>query len=301
MANAAQPRVLIDCRAEVGEGPTYDPTTHTLFWVDIPRGRLWRHHLASGETSSRDIGEPLGSVALIEGGGLLLAAKRGILVLAHWNATPWLWIPVEPDLPTQFNDGKCDARGRFIAGTAGTEAGVKGTLYRIDHDGTATALVDGIGMSNGIDWSPDERFFYHVDTLAQAVTRYRWDADAGLPFDPITLIDVRSEDGLPDGLSVDAEGCLWLAVWGASEIRRYDHEGRFLGTIDLPTPNVSSCAFGGQALNELYMTTAAAAAPTEGTAGRLAGNVFVATIPMRGQSRSKFPSAGIPAEAFRPA
>ncbi|MFC0530315.1 SMP-30/gluconolactonase/LRE family protein [Phytohabitans kaempferiae] len=283
--------MLVDCRAEVGEGPLYDAARHLLYWVDIPRGRLWRSDLATGEVTSRDIGEPLGSVALVEGGALLLATRSGIRVLPRWpdgtTGEPALWRAVEPDLPTQFNDGKCDAQGRFVAGTAASspDRPHQGTLYRVDQDGAVVPLFGGIGMSNGLDWSPDDRYFYHVDTLAGLVTRHRWDPEVGVPSHPEPFVQVPRSEGLPDGLSVDAEGFLWLALWGGGQVRRYDPAGRLDRVVGLPTPNVTSCVFGGPDLTDLYVTTAAHG---QDASDRLAGAVFVADVGVPGQPRPAF-------------
>ncbi|WP_162606250.1 SMP-30/gluconolactonase/LRE family protein [Jiangella asiatica] len=285
---------LAQCHAEVGEGPVYDPVSESLYWVDIPAGRLWRWNRSERSVSYVTVGEPLGSFALIEGGGFLLAARRGILVLPGWTDLPRLWQPVEEDLATQFNDGKCDPSGRFVAGTAAVDPRFTGALYRVDHDGTTEQLFDGIGMSNGLDWSPDGALFYHVDTLSQTVWRYDWDQATGVPRHPVPFIQIPSGDGLPDGLCVDIEGCLWLAVWGAGEVRRYAPDGRPLGSVSVPTPNVTSCTFGGPRGNRLFITTAAQAAPSHGRAAHLAGDVFAISTPVRGQRRKPFPRSGIP-------
>lgn len=298
MLGSVRPRLLVACKADVGEGPVYDHSGDALFWVDIPAGHLWRWDRKSGDVAFREVGEPLGSVALIEGGGFLLATRSGVQILPHWSATPALWQPVEPDLATQFNDGKCDPQGRFVAGTAAPGGGVTGTLYRVDHDGAVHPLFGDIGMSNGLDWSPDGRFFYHVDTLAQTVRRYRWDGAAGVALDPEPFIEVPPSDGLPDGLAVDSEGSLWLAVWGAGEVRRYGPDGGALGALTLPTPNVSSCAFGGPDGTELFITTAAQATPSHGEEARFAGDLFVASAPVRGQRPRTFPRHGIPPELW---
>ncbi|RIQ22846.1 SMP-30/gluconolactonase/LRE family protein [Jiangella rhizosphaerae] len=136
----------VHCHAEVGEGPVYDTVTDTLYWVDIPAGHLWRWSRADRSMDYLSVGEPLGSVALIEGGGFLLATRRGVVVLPSWTDLPRLWQPVEPDLATQFNDGKCDHRGRFVAGTAAHDPRFTGALYRVDHDGTTEQLFNGVGM-----------------------------------------------------------------------------------------------------------------------------------------------------------
>ncbi|WP_083459899.1 SMP-30/gluconolactonase/LRE family protein [Jiangella muralis] len=290
----------IHCRAEVGEGPVYDEANDSLYWVDIPAGHLWRWSRSDRSMAYQSIGEALGSVALIDGGGFLLATRRGVLIQPSWADLPRLWLPIEPDLATQFNDGKCDPQGRFVAGTAATDPRFTGALYRVDHDGTTEQLIDGIGMSNGLDWSPDGEYFYHVDTLSQTVQRYKWDADAGVPRDPVAFIEVPSSDGLPDGLTVDAEGCLWLAVWGAGEIRRYAPDARPLGAISVATPNVTSCAFGGPRRDQLFITTAALAAPQTGRAAALAGDVFVVRTPVQGQAQRHFPRRDIPPELLEP-
>lgn len=289
----------VHCHAEVGEGPVYDPSTDTLYWVDIPAGHLWRWSRVDGSMAYRTVGEPLGSVALVEDGGFLLATRRGILVLPSWTDIPRLWCPVEPELATQFNDGKCDARGRFVAGTAAIDPRFTGALYRIDHDGSVHRLLGDVGMSNGLDWSPGGEFFYYVDSLSQTVCRYEWDADAGVPHHPEPFIEIPSSDGLPDGLCVDGDGCVWLAVWGAGEVRRYAPDGRLLGAITVSTPNVTSCTFGGPRGNELFITTAAMAAPDHGSASRYAGDVFVVTTPVQGQRRTPFPRSSIPADLLR--
>lgn len=292
-------RVLVRCRAEVGEGPVYDPVSSMLFWVDIPRGRLWRWNRRNGSASYRDVGEPLGSVALIDGGGILLAGRSGISVLPSWNGVRSPWRPVEAGLSTQFNDGKCDPDGRFVAGTVPLDPRATGTLYRVDHDGTAHPLIDGVRMSNGLDWSPDGAYFYHVDTLTGTVSRYRWDTATGIPSDPIPFIEIPSSEGLPDGLCVDCEGCLWLAVWGSGEVRRYGVNGALLGVVQVATPNVSSCTFGGPQMNELYITTASQAALPDTQEADHAGNVFVATTSVKGQRPGRFPRHAIPSELLR--
>lgn len=284
---------LVSCGATVGEGPVYDPATEALFWVDIPVGRLWRYDIRAQKLASREVGEPLGCLAPIEGGGWLLAARRGLLVLAGWNGSPVLWRPIEPDLPTQSNDGKCDRHGRFYVGTASHDPAQKGSLYRVDIDGTVHGLIGGIGMANGLDWTPDERSFYYVDSLSQAVTRYDWEAERGVPRSPAPFVAVPRTVGIPDGLTVDSEGCVWLAVWGAGEVRRYDSTGRLIGVVSVPTPNVSSCTFGGDAMSDLYITTAAQG--TNESVDPSAGHVFVASTTTTGQHRKPFPRRAVAA------
>jgi L-arabinonolactonase len=279
-----EPEVLVNSRCEVGEGPLYDEATDALYWADIPRGLLWRHAIGSGITESCRVGESAGSLCLRADGGLVVAGRRGFLRLTHWGADPELWRPVEVDLPTQFNDGKCDRHGRFLAGTVAPKGECAGALYRLDIDGSVTRLIGGLGMSNGLDWSPDDRHFYHVDSLPGTVTRYVWNADDGVPHDPKPLITLSKSEGLPDGLVVDADGFLWLAVWGGAQVRRYDPAGRLLDIVSLPTPNIAGCTFGG---TDLFVTTAATGIASD---DKLAGAVFVIPGAARGQTRPTFGS-----------
>jgi sugar lactone lactonase YvrE len=284
----AEPKVLVNCRCEVGEGPLYDEVTQTLYWVDIPRGLLWRHSFATGAVDCCHLGEPVGSLCLVADGGFVVAARRGFLRLERWGTEPVLWRPVERDLPTQFNDGKCDARGRFLAGTVAYQGECPGALYRLDGSGAISRLIDGLGMSNGLDWSPDDRLFYYVDSVTRTLTRYDWDADDGVPHSPEPLIKLAEAEGLPDGLAVDADGFLWLAVWGGSQVRRYDPLGRLVDTILLPTPNVASCTFGGAELSDLFVTTAAMGLSPGDAGWKYAGSTFVIPAAGQGQARHTF-------------
>jgi L-arabinonolactonase len=274
-------------RAEVGECPLFDPATGVLYGVDIPRGRLWRWDTGDNRFDYRDFGEPLGSLALVDGGGYLLATRSGVHTLAEWDAQPQLLCPLEPNRPTQCNDGKCDPRGLFVIGTASTDQSCDGALYAVGHDGTVRQLIDGIGMSNGLDWSPDGRWLYYVDSLAGSVTRFAWDADPPRLCDPAVLVSLAPSDGLPDGLTVDAEGCLWIAVWGAGEVRRYDPAGKLKGTVSVPTPNVTSCAFRGES-TELFITTAATGVAESDPGYELAGSIFVARTGVSGRPTTRF-------------
>lgn len=287
---------LVSCHATVGEGPVFDPTTQTLYWVDIPAGRLWRHQEPTATTESRDLGFPVGSIVLIDHGGFLLAGKGGVFVLPKWSAQPRLWRPFDNDGPIMFNDGKCDSAGRFVVGTTSARGTLGGVLYLIDHGATARVLLTGLGMSNGLGWSPDGRHFYHVDSLAGVVLRYNWDGDTGAPQDPMPFVEIPRGHGLPDGLTVDDSGSVWLAIWGSGEVRRYDPYGRQTGTIRLPTPNVSSCTFGGRNGDLLYITTAADRTSDCRDRDTPAGNVFVANCGVAGSAPARFPRHVIPSD-----
>jgi sugar lactone lactonase YvrE len=248
---------------ELGEGPCWDPVTGSLYWVDIPPGRV--HRLTGdGTHSSWQAGLEVGAVAPRSGGGLVLAAGNGFYALdmATGAVTSLATAPGQPD--TRMNDGACDRAGRFYAGTmANDESPGKGALYRLDPDHAVTEIFTGLGISNGIGWSPDDRLMYYIDSLAYRVDVLDYDPATGAMGGRRTFASLGSGDVMPDGLAVDSRGSVWVAVWGGSVIQRYDAGGRLTGVVRLPTANVTSCAFGGPGLDQLYVTTAAG----PGTAG----------------------------------
>jgi sugar lactone lactonase YvrE len=163
-----------------------------------------------------------------------------------------------------------------------------GELYRLDPDGRATVVLRGLGVSNGLDWSPDGRTFYLIDSLNSAVYAFATDP-SGMLRDRRTLVTVSASQGLPDGLTVDSEGHIWVAFWGGSAVRRYDPTGRLERTLTLPVTNVSSCTFGGAKLDQLFITTATyLLSPTEKERQTLAGRVFRVEPGVIGLPRGRF-------------
>lgn len=250
-------QVASPTRAEIGEGPIWDPRDETLLWIDMEPGRIHRFSPARGEDEQLDTGQPIGSIASRASGGLVVAMEEGFACLDDGSSDLRLVAAVEDDDPrTRMNDGKCDRHGRFWAGTASLEPGAGG-LYRLDPDYSVTRVLGDVTASNGLDWSPDDRRLYYVDTMSHGLDVFDFDLDGGLIGNRRRLVDIAPADGLPDGLTVDADGCIWLAVWGASEVRRYTPDGRLDRRIELPASQITSCAFGGTDLDVLYVTSAA--------------------------------------------
>lgn len=244
--------------AELGEGPHWDIATQTLYWVDIPAGRVHRRD-ADGVHSSVEItGRPVGAVVPREGGGLCVAAGNGFYAL-DFDTGAVEELAAAPGLPhTRMNDGACDRAGRFYAGTMDNdEAPGRGAFYRLDPDHTVTELFDGVGISNGVGWSPDDRLMYYIDSLAYRVDVLDYDPETGQMGDRRPFARLGSGQTVPDGMTVDAEGGVWVAVWGGSVIQRYATDGTLTGVVRLPAAHVTSCAFGGPDLDQLYITTAA--------------------------------------------
>ncbi len=266
----------------LGEGPVWDAADQALYWVDIPESRVHRI-AADGSLTSWDVGQPVGAVVPRASGGLVAAVRDGFAALDPASGQLTMLAEVEQDRPeNRMNDGACDRAGRFYAGTmADDERPEAGALYRLDPDLSVTRLLTGVGVSNGIGWSPDERFMYYTDSHAHRVDVFDYDPATGAIDGRRPFAAVGQGDVAPDGLTVDADGGVWVAVWGGYAVLRHDPGGRVLGALNLPAARVSSCVFGGPDLDRLYITTAAGP-------GESAGALFVCEPGVTGQPSHPF-------------
>lgn len=253
-----QPELVLDARSDLGECPTWDDRRRVLLWIDIHAGRVHSLDPVSGEVRTTEVGQPVGALAPRERGGLVLALQGGFALLDPESGGPRLVAEVEAgERRTRLNDGKCDAAGRFWAGTMEHEGREPiGSLYRLDPGGAVRPMVTGVSLSNGLGWSPDRRTMYYVDSPTRRVDAFDFDLAAGEVANRRTLVALEREAGIPDGLAVDAEGHVWLALWGGSAVRRYSPSGQLAGIVDLPASLITSCTFGGPDLDELYITSA---------------------------------------------
>jgi sugar lactone lactonase YvrE len=254
-----QVEVAVDARVELGEGPLWDEHDGVLWWVDINAGHVHRFDPATGQDRFFEVDQTVGAVALRKAGSeLVLAGRHGFL---SFDPALGLSRPIAPTDEGQgrLNDGYCDPRGRFWAGTMGDDDPTStGTakLYRLDPDGTVNPMLGGVRVSNGIDWSPDECTMYFADTPTGRIDAFDYEVETGTIGNRRTLITIPQDEGGPDGLVLDADGHLWVALWGGWQIRRYSPEGELEARVHLPVSLVTKGAFGGPALDDLYVTSA---------------------------------------------
>jgi xylono-1,5-lactonase len=247
---------IVDCKALLGEGPIWVEAEQALYWLDIKGQQIFR--LGTGdEVQSWETPWRVGSMAPRKRGGFIGGTERGIAFIEPRVGQFELLFDPEADQPdNRFNDGKIDRRGRFWAGSM-DDAGDKpsGALYRIDPDLRWEMVDYGYKVTNGPSFSPDGGIIYHNDSARQLVYAFDLKPD-GRVSDRRVLAKFEEGEGYPDGMTVDAEGCLWIAFWDGWCIRRLSPEGERLQQIDLPIQRPTSCAFGGAALEKLYVTSA---------------------------------------------
>lgn len=251
--------LLLDAHASVGEGSIWDARHQRLFWVDITAGHLHLFDPTANSHRRFTLGQMVGTVVPRAQGGVMLGLHHGFATFDLDTEQLTFWSDPEADQPrNRFNDGKCDPAGRFWAGTLSLDrVEGAGSLYRLDPDGRVRTMLRGVSNSNGIVWSLDKRTLYYIDTPTLKVSAFDYDLAAGEITNRRTIITVPAEWGKPDGMTIDAEGMLWVALWGGWRVTRWDpNSGSLLSEIPVPAAQTSSCAFGGPNLDELYITTA---------------------------------------------
>ena len=250
--------LALDPHADLGEAPAWDADAHRLIWVDIAAGVVHRFDPSTGRDEMIGVGQPVGAAAPTTSGGLAIAARDGFCLLDPSTGRLEMLAEVEPTVPaTLMNDGKCDAAGRFWAGTKDVEGRRPlGSLFRLDADLSLTRVLTGVTISNGLGWSPDQRTMYFIDSATYAIDAFDFELETGSVSNRRRLVELPDAWGLPDGMTVDEEGFLWVAFWTGSAIRRLSPVGEVVSVIELPVSLVTSCAFGGDDLSDLYMTSA---------------------------------------------
>ncbi|TMG12542.1 MAG: SMP-30/gluconolactonase/LRE family protein [Chloroflexi bacterium] len=260
MSGDSRPVELVaDLRNVIGEGPVWLEDEQRLVWVDIKGHHVHWLDPKTGRLEQIDVSADVGAVAPTTSGALIAAAGNGFQALDQKSGRIKTLAVAEPDRPgNRMNDGKCDSRGRFWAGTmADDETPGAGGLYRLNLDYTVDRMLSDVTVSNGLDWTADDRLMYYIDSASHRVDVLDYESSAGTIANRRPLIQIDKSDGMPDGMTLDAEGGLWVALWGGWSVRRYRPDGSFDLEIKIPASKVSSCVFGGPDFSDLYITTAA--------------------------------------------
>jgi len=286
--------LALDMRADLLEGPVWDSRDACLYVVDIMAGRVHRFDPATNACTTHDAHhtvDSVGAVALSDAGDLILATRDGFARLNPTSGVLTTIADVEKDKPLQrMNDGKCDPAGRFWAGTmALDETPRAGSLYRLDPNGRVHVAVPGATISNGIDWSDDARTMFYIDSPTRRVDVFDFDLESGCASNRRPFVHIPDQDGIPDGLTLDADGFLWVALWRGGAVRRYAPDGTLDAIVRVPTACPTSCAFGGPDLRDLYVTTARIELSERERAGQpLAGGLFVCRPGATGRLPNRF-------------
>jgi sugar lactone lactonase YvrE len=251
--------LLLDAHALLGESPRWSATENSLYWVDIDAHQIHRTDPETGADSIMQLDQPVGCIALRAGGGLIAAMKNGCALIDTWGADPMPFGP-QPltDRPEQrFNDGCVDAAGRYWIGSLTSDkANPQARLYRLDPDGQMTEMLHGLTTSNGAAFSPDGRIFYHADTPTHAIRAYDVDPVSGALGEGRIFHQFAEGAGRPDGGTVDAEGCVWSALWEGGRIVRLSPQGELIATVDLPIRRPTMITLGGGDLCTAFVTSA---------------------------------------------
>ncbi len=244
---------------QLGEGAFWDGANMRLFYVDITGSKLFAYYPETGKKSTWDMPSMIGTVVPEDSDHVIVALTDGIyrFELSSSKFT-FLIRPLEHTDSQRFNDGKTDPSGRLWVGSISLQGEEKKSfLYKIEHDSVATSMLDGITISNGIAWSSDGRKMYYIDTPTRVVREYEYNLENGTIRNATIAVAIPDSLGSPDGMTIDDQNMIWVAMWGGSSVCRFNPDtGELLEQIKVPAKNVTSCAFGGKDRNILFITTA---------------------------------------------
>jgi len=276
----SQLECIADYACEIGENPLWHPLEKLLYWCDITKGRIFRFDPSSGNHEQCFEGRPVGGFTIQSDGSLLLFMDRGTVALWRDGKLKEILPDIEEEKDSRFNDVIADPFGRVFCGTMSSNAG-KGRLYRMDLDGTIRVILEGVGCSNGMAFTRDQKGFFFTDSFAHEIYLFDYNAQDGQLSNQRVFASFKESDGLPDGATLDADGHLWSALWDGSSIVRLSADGIIEERISLPTRKVSSLTFGGENYSDIYITTAGG--NTRNEDGPLSG----ATFRLKSQARGR--------------
>ena len=284
-----EPEVVCHANPKHGEGPVW--ADGKLYWVDIAGCAVHCYDPATGQDTATDVGQAVGALVPRASGGLVLALRDGFAHLPADGGDLEMLVEVEADQPgNRMNDGKCDRHGRFWASTMAFDAADgRGSLYCLGPDLEVRKVLEGLTIGNGLAWSDDDRTFYFIDSLTYGVDAFEFDAASGQLGGRRRVVEIEKEDGIPDGMCIDADGYLWVAMYQGWCVRRYAPDGQLDREITLPVSNPTCPAFGGDDLGDLYITTTPEGLSDEERAEQpLAGAVFRVRPGVRGTPTQAF-------------
>ncbi|HZT44189.1 MAG TPA: SMP-30/gluconolactonase/LRE family protein [Chthonomonadaceae bacterium] len=280
-----QPELIADYACVVGENPLWHPGEQRLYWTDIDTGRLFWYEPASGKHQALDMGRKVGGFTIQADGALLLFMDRGTVQIWRNGQGRTIVEEIPEERESRFNDVIADPAGRVFCGTMSTET-QRGSLYRLDTDGAITRVLEDIACSNGMGFRRDGRTMYYTDSERYTIYAFDYDAKTGALSNRRIFAQNPESEGLPDGMTVDVEGCIWSARWDGSCLVRYTPEGTEILRVAFPVKKVSSVVFGGPDYTDIYVTTAGG--DKKETDGAEAGALYRLRMGIRGVP--EFPS-----------
>ena len=271
--------IVVDHKCLLGEGPVWDAVRKTIYWVDILKAEIHEYIPAQKMHRIIPVHQMIGSLAVCTNGNFIAALQNGFAFINRITGEVKMIADPENHLPNnRFNDGKCDPAGRFWAGTmALSEDAGAGNVYVIQNGLTPTKKIEAVSISNGMAWSLNHQTFYYIDSPTLQVVAYGYDKTTGHISHKRTVIKIAKDEGTPDGMTIDNEGMLWIAHWGGWQVTRWNPlTGEKLYSIKLPVAKVTSCTFGGNTFEDLYITSAKVALTQDELEKQpLAGSLFV--------------------------
>ena len=286
MSNQTSVECLWETRTILGEAPYWCTHDKVLYWVDIDGKMIFSIDPVSGMRQEFRQDYEFGCIVKRSDGGFIAGTNEGLVHLDQALSSPDIFAVLETQYPdNRFNDGKCDRRGRFWVGsTDRNEKETTGALYRVNGSGDISQMCSEVFISNGLGWSPDNKSMYFTDSGHGTIYVFDYDIDTGEIENKSVFATVDRVNGMPDGLTVDAEGGIWSAHWGGGgRITRYDPDGQIERVIEMPVPLVTSLAFGGENLDQIFITTASLGlSETDLKEAPLSGSLFTFNVGIKG-------------------
>ncbi len=280
---------LLTARARLGEGVLWDDRRGQLIWVDIYNYCVHLTDPLTQVDQTFEVGDVVGAAVPLGTNHLLLAQRHQIIRFDLTTGQVEPLLTLERDRPeNRFNDGKCDPQGRFWFGSMGRQSG-QGKLYRYDPDGSLLVMEEGVTIANGLGWSPDQTTFYLTDSPAQRIYAYDYDPQTGQIENRRIQVDLQQNSFVPDGLTIDQEGCIWSAMWDGWCLIRFDPAGQEMERLPMPVQRPTNCTFGGTDLDQLFITSASIGlSEQEIDLGVEAGDLFWVQTQIKGLRAGRF-------------